>query len=192
MGQYYRPVSLDTMEHLSPYAFDNGAKLMEHSYIGNNYVAAVELLLIEGGRWDKHRIVWAGDYADGEKLDSPLFHKKEHSAEDAEGYNLYELLDDSKELSFLITASPTDHIYLVNFDKKEYVDKTKIPNIAGWSEPTQINPLPLLTAEGNGRGVGDFRGEDPNELIGSWARNRIGLRNAIPEGFTEVIFDLKE
>ncbi len=191
MGQYYRPVSLDTMEHLSPYAFDNGAKLMEHSYIGNNYVAAVELLLIEGGRWDKHRIVWAGDYADGEKLDSPLFQKKEYPDENDPGANIYSLLDDSKELSFLITASPSDHIYLVNFDKKQYVDKTKVPNLPGWDEPTQIHPLPLLTAEG-GSGNGDYRGEDPNELIGSWARNRIGLRNAIPEGFTEVIFDLKE
>jgi hypothetical protein len=36
------------MDYVSSYDYDNGAKLMEHSYIGNN-VEAVEFLLINDG-----------------------------------------------------------------------------------------------------------------------------------------------
>lgn len=191
MGQYYHPVSLDTMEHLYSHDFDNGLKLMEHSYVGNNFVSAVEMLLIEGGRWDKHQIVWAGDYADGELPGTPLYGI---NPESERPFTIQDHLEDSKKLRFLIEGIPADHIYLINFDKKQYVDKTKIPVGGNWGEdePFYIHPLPLLTAEGNGRGGGDFRGADPKGLIGSWARNRLGLRNAIPEGFTEVIFDLVE
>jgi hypothetical protein len=58
----------------------------------------------------------------------------------------------------------------------------------------------LLTCEGNDRGGGDFRvDENANqgnvELIGSWARNKIGVafkKTDIPKGFKEVKFDLVE
>ena len=41
MGQYYEAVSIDKKEFLESYDYGNGAKLMEHSYIGNFFVAAV-------------------------------------------------------------------------------------------------------------------------------------------------------
>lgn len=189
MGQYYKAVNLDKKEFLRP----DWLKLMEHSWIENDNVQSIELLLIEGGPWDKCRIVWAGDYADNEKEGTEFFkHNSEAVTEDnpTGETNIYGQCEDFVQLKFLIEAIPKDHIYLVNFDKKEYVDKTKL---TATSDPDYIlHPLPLLTCEGNGRGGGDFRGEDPKGLIGSWARNCIGLRNAIPEGFTELIFDLVE
>ena len=103
MGQYYKPVNIDTMECLKSWDYGNGSKLMEHSYIGNNFVEAVEMLLLPGARWDMARLVWAGDYADNEE-DTDI--------------NLYEMANDSLEM--LIEACPPDHHYLVNFDKKEY------------------------------------------------------------------------
>lgn len=198
MGQYFKPVSLDTMEFLRSWSYECGAKLMEHSWITNNFVEAVEMLLIENGRWDKHRIVWTGDYADPEDISSEFWKQniKYFSGKGVQlnDRNISNLLDDSRELKFLIEAIPADHYYLVNFDKMLYVDKRKVSYHDTWNDgtPMQIHPLPLLTAEGNGNGGGDFNGEDPKKLIGSWARNRIGLRNAIPEGFTELIFDLVE
>ena len=51
----------------------------------------------------------------------------------------------------------------------------------GW----QIHPLPLLTAEGNGRGGGDYHGTNM-EMVGAWARCRLGLVKEVPEGFTEI------
>lgn len=176
MGQYYVAVNVDDMEHVEPHQYNNGAKLMEHSYIGNNFVEAVEFLLIDTGedksRWSGKRIVWAGDYAD---------------AEPNEGENLYSLVGD-KGLQMLIEAIPSDYKYLVNIDKKEYVDKTECPNYYNESEFC-INPLPLLTADGNGRGGGDYHNE--HEYVGVWAKNRISLMKEVPEGYVKIKPDFK-
>ena len=64
MGQYYIAANIDKEECASSYDFDNGAKLMEHSWRGNNYVGFVEMLLMPGNSWHKNKIVWAGDYMD--------------------------------------------------------------------------------------------------------------------------------
>lgn len=67
MGQYYKPIILDEngdIEHwMLCYDFDSGAKLMEHSWLGNRFVAAFESLLAQEA---PRRVVWAGDYADAE------------------------------------------------------------------------------------------------------------------------------
>ena len=67
MGQYYRGVILneeknEVINSLCCYAHGNGAKLMEHSYIGNHYVRAYEYLL--STTFKNKRFVWCGDYAD--------------------------------------------------------------------------------------------------------------------------------
>ena len=62
MGQYYRPLMIfEDGEERSAYshAFDNGLKLMEHSWVGNNFVNAV-LHEIEDR---PARVAWIGDYA---------------------------------------------------------------------------------------------------------------------------------
>jgi len=48
----------------------------------------------------------------------------------------------------------------------------------------------LLTCEGNGRGGGDFRGE--SELVGLWSRNLISVSEELPEGYTELEFNIVE
>jgi hypothetical protein len=74
--------------------------------------------------------------------------------------------------------------YVINHSKREFVDKTKVPNRDGW----YIHPLPLLTCEGNGKGGGDFRGD--SNLVGSWARDLISVYDTAPENYKEIIFDL--
>jgi len=64
MGQYYKPICIDTKEYLNAHHYDNGLKLMEHSWIGNNFVCAVEGMLTPKGHWHNKHIVWAGDYMD--------------------------------------------------------------------------------------------------------------------------------
>ena len=44
----------------------------------------------------------------------------------------------------------------------------------------------LLTAEGNGRGGGDYNGPDL-ELVGTWARDVISVEGLVPEGYTELV-----
>jgi len=181
MGQYYKPVNLDNKEWLYSHDYSNGLKLMEHSWLLNNFVNAVETLLIKGGKWFKNRIVWAGDYADEEK------NRKS---------NLYGLAKDSFKISprekediKAIKAHNKKFPFIVNHDKKEFVDKSKVKKD---SDDWRIHPLPLLTCEGNGRGGGDFRDKDPKGLIGSWARDTISIEKEKPKGFTEIKFDLVE
>ena len=73
MGQYYRPLLFkenaknctnDTLlASFNSWDYDNGSKLMEHSWVRNSLVCAVLCKIKEYG---KARVVWAGDYADDE------------------------------------------------------------------------------------------------------------------------------
>jgi hypothetical protein len=177
MGQYYKPILLEDktnedgsetiIGHLESWSYGNGAKLMEHSWIENEFVERVESILAKRAS----RIVWAGDYADYEP------NKEE---------NLYEM---TTEDGHLHTEQPTKTFrYIINHTMKEYVDKQRVfPDKDGW----QIHPLPLLTCEGNGRGGGDYGGNDKN-LVGLWARNTISVSNDIPDGYEELLFTLHE
>ncbi len=169
MGQYYNPTSLNNLENLYSHSYGNGLKLMEHSWIGNNFVGAVETLLAAGGRWYKHEIVWAGDY-EPDEVDA--------------GANLFIL---GTKLEEHVRSS--DFRFVVNHTAKRFVDKYRSIKL---SSEWRIHPLPLLTCEGNGGGGGDFRGDDPRGLIGSWARHSISVADVAPEGFQEIIFDLTE
>lgn len=167
MGQYYKPCNLDKKEYVHTHDYQCGLKLMEHSYIGNPVSNAIENLIIPGGSWYKARLVWTGDYADKE-----ISHDK----------NLYSMLnDDGTKIQPPDKKVDSEYKYLVNYSKGVYVDLSKIkPDTTDF----KIHPLPLLVAEGNGRGGGDFHKEDPR--IGIWARNSISLEASIPEGFSEV------
>jgi len=198
MGQYFKPVILgDTPkdgEHetvkswMYSHKYDNGLKLMEHSYQGNNFVSTFEKELTRRGEHYKSRVVWAGDYADEERGLKIIHEEKEYDA------NLYSLCNDENEISPK-ECSTNDYPYIVNHTKKLFVDKNKVSDVPDW-EGTKIHPLPLLTCEGNGRGGGDFRGE--NDLIGSWARDVISVEKENPMvtsgtmDYTEIIFDLIE
>jgi hypothetical protein len=47
-----------------------------------------------------------------------------------------------------------------------------------------------MTCEGNGRGGGDYRGDE--DYVGSWARDIISVSNVVPEGYSEFMFNLVE
>ena len=167
MGQYYHPINLDKKEHLYTHDYDTGLKLMEHSWIGNDFVETVVNLLREGGRWYKNKIVWLGDYADDEEL-----HKQ--------------LDNDIKKIKPKVQQRPKKYKYLTNHTKQLFVNLDEVvKGLDGW----QIHPLPLLTCEGNGRGGGDYRGE--SYLIGSWARDEISIQKEKPN-YEELIFNLVE
>lgn len=198
MGQYYKVILLaentvpnsepDTSPEtspevirlaISPYAYNQGAKLMEHSYMGNDLVNLVEYLVSKGGPFYKSRIVWAGDCADSEK-----------TGEDS-GRNLYHIAGDNA--NWLLFSLPTDFDntklrYIVNHSTKEYVDKSK--RNADRSGLI-IHPLPLLVSEGNGCGGGDYRGRN-DDMCGQWARDYISMETDVPHGFTEMVTDFAE
>jgi hypothetical protein len=173
---------------------------MEHSYVGNNYVAVIEALIAEDGAWHGDRIVWAGDYADPEKGKTERYKDKYDGKMKTRKLNLFDLIDESVDPAMKIKPCGGKHYrYVINTNTKEFVDTKKVPMTEAWEDkngkewPVCIHPLPILTCEGNGRGGGDLHKEDP--LIGKWARARVTVSNKLPkasEGFKEIRFDIYE
>jgi hypothetical protein len=204
MGQYYIAVILEAArgagqpEVIRHYMLIHGHKMMEHAYLGNMNLIIFELQLL--ALKTPQRIVWAGDYANSEPDGDTIYHKCFLMEDGGEDGNDSELLAEGKVK--LIEKKPETilyghlvefelHPYIVNHTKKQYVDKNAIPpNEFG----EYFHPLPLLTCEGNGAGGGDFMEDDPEDLVGSWARDYISLESSVDhlksEGFTEVIFDV--
>ena len=69
--------------------------------------------------------------------------------------------------------------------KKKIVDRLEGKN--EWI----ISPLPLLTALGNGRGGGDYKGTEMDK-IGIWARDILSVEFEVPDGFNELKVNFKE
>lgn len=263
MGQYYTPIILDEdgkiEYHLSSWDFNNGLKLMEHSWLGNEFVAAVESLLAQEA---PRRVVWAGDYADPEvdAEGNPLMGSYTRDDGTVQTYeaNLYNLTDDVPDTLYrpdlpglgvrydyqwyttdrygfrvrrdkpritrtkdpevvpnverAVRVTQTSHPFILNWDKREFVSKRRVPRAHYGSErPLAIHPLPLLTVEGNGRGGGDFHCDSADfaeggylsdrcgprgnfALIGRWARDHISVSAHRPQGdeWAEIHFDLIE
>ena len=169
MGQYYYAINVLTKQYLTNHDYGGGIKLMEHSYVGNKLMQAVEGLLREGEDWYKCQLVWGGDYADNEP----------GLLVNGEPASLHLYVCEGTELR--IKSEPTSLKscnYLLNHDSKQYVDMTKLPVIAGTEKKT-IHPLPLLTCEGNGRGGGDYRGDDMDK-VGIWSRAHISVQDTPP------------
>lgn len=172
MGQYYKPVSLDKREFLSAHAYDNGLKLMEHSWVGNHFMSAVLGLLVVGGNWYKTRIVWAGDYDD----------KELHLDPQHKDINVYAWVDKYGE-RIKPSKAAKNHAgktWLVNHTKNEAVQIPKYDK-----DKWQPHPLSLLTCSGNGRGGGDY--EEDNEYTGTWAGDIISLESSKPDDFKEIV-----
>ena len=176
MGQYYKPCIIEVADgkvrviaHLYSRDYDNGLKLMEHSYLKNPFVNTVERLFFPDGEFYKAKLVWAGDYAEKE----PDIEK-----------TLYSLCDKSNKITPKKCNSASNKFrYIVNHDAKLFVDKKKLVNIDGWI----VHPLPLLTSEGCFQGGGDYWEDSPDSnLVGTWARCSISIEQTIPDGYVEL------
>jgi len=173
MGQYYLTVILaekSDKEYIRTYLdagmYNNGMKLTEHSCIGNNFMKIVENLIGPNGMFYKSRLVWAGDYADEEPDSEKNLFKMCEVKEPFEykfEYNKFEYKEP-------LVSYP----YIVNHTKKVYIEK----------KGNGLHPLALLTAEGNGRGGGDYHGSNM-EMVGTWARDVISMENEAP-GYTLI------
>lgn len=188
IGQYYYPVNLDSREYLYSHDYGSGLKLMEHSYIDNPFVTTVLKLLKKGQPWYKARIVWAGDYGEMKFSD---FAKtpNEHLALkiDPDEENIHSSVSKKNKINPDIPRQ-IKNVILVNHTTKEYVLYSKIkPDKYDF----KINPLPLLTADGNGQGGGDYRGSNMH-LVGQWAGHVISVETKIPKDFTELEPNFKE
>lgn len=176
MGQYYRPVTKIDGK-LTVYNRDvDGrytlAKLTEHSWWKNNMVNAVVKNLYR----KKGRLAWVGDYAEEEETPVP---------------RKYIWGDQSNAVGVSSTEFRLDGKYLVNYSQDLYVDLDEYKQKSqekGWV----LNPLPILTAIGNGRGGGDYYGEACADKVGTWAWDLISIEDEAPEGFVKLDLEFKD
>ena len=173
MGQYYKAINLNNSEDFRDMEFvqPDSMKLMEHSWVGNNFVGTIMNLMTHGNPWHKSQVVWAGDYydEDGEIDYYSIVPKK------GKKMKVIEPLSEKQQRS----------CFLINYSKNQYVSYAKLPRGKdGW----MVNPLPLLTALGNGRGGGDyFEGKPDFDKVGIWAKDILAIDFVVPDGFEELV-----
>ena len=195
MGQYYMPCIMaetaDGYQITSYYSHDynNGLKLMEHSYIGNRFADKIMDAIRRAGT---ARFAHIGDYW-GDYVSDNGFPNKDCALSDDELTQLCkDIWDDRytkhprKKLTYeewvkTEYVSPYDgkNVYANNLDKEESVSFLAQPEIKGW-DGVRINPLMLLCAVGNDYGGGDFHKGEGYDDIGRWAFDRIKLTTGKP------------
>lgn len=169
MGQYYKPINIDDNQWLYSHDYGNGLKLMEHSWIGNNFVGAVMALMTEGGNWFRKRIVWAGDYY-GNNTDEVPYWKQ---VEKTHPIRPSACMDETTQKKAI----------LINHTKKLYVRYDELLTTKKCGNEWIINPLPLLTACGNGRGGGDYYRHASSDIdkVGKWAGDVLSIEFTVPK-----------
>ena len=191
MGQYFRPILLaedkkTPLFKIETWDFQCGMKLTEHSYIGNPVLGAIEKIICNKPTC----LVWGGDYADNEVDNTDnLYFICEVVGENITPTSLNKVskIKIEKLVDNLCNFSENKCQYIINHSKKQFVDKSKCPYYMWQDNKYALHPLALLTAEGNGRGGGDYEGTNM-ELIGSWSRDFISVSpNKPTDDFVEIV-----
>lgn len=143
------------------YDYLTGPKLMDHSFVGNTLVTAVEVSLMPNNIYHNSRIIWAnklGIIVQG-------------------GKNLYDhAMECGNKQNLQTCISVEDYPYIVNHTKNQCVKK---------GSRGDIHPLPLLTAEINPTEFGDRYITLTNlHHVGLWSGDVLSLEKVPPEGCT--------
>ena len=178
MGQYYKVLvrkDKDSKWQLFNRSVDGEytmAKLTEHSWWYNPFVNTICHMI----HFKPKQVAWVGDYADdisAKGIDTRELHEKAWGK--ANGRSVTEA-----QISLFGK-------YLVNHDKKEYVDCTEYYDNSVTEGDWCLHPLPILTAVGNGQGGGDYHGRSM-DMVGRWTCDRISVENAAPkEGYRSIL-----
>lgn len=194
MGQYYLPSLLKTnyktskqpiKKQLCAHRFCEGVKLMEHSWTNGYLMQAVEYMLSTNKR---NPFVWAGDYAENLEGHNDNAYNLGDSLDLSDKILKHlPLVDEKSWLGMEHRLAPEAvkvYKYAINHSKKEYV---AIPEAND-----EIHPLPLLTAESNGLGGGDYYGKAGMKYVGSWKYDVISVGNEVPKGYAKINPRFKE
>ena len=170
MGQYFRPViigkkdSKKVVASLYAHEFNVGLKLMEHSYVGNNFVNTFATLINDkDGKYKGYPMAWAGDYSDEVVGDK----------------NYYDIALEQDTDENVKDLKANEYRYFINKTKKEFVDIEDCPSCK-ISDYLAVHPLPILTCLGNGRSHDYVPKEEDKEYIGSWAMDVVVSSNKCP------------
>jgi len=203
MGQYYAAIVIDASRNVTkvePGTFASFGKLTEHSWVGNPFVNAVYSLIHNRPR----KVAWIGDYSQDPYLPAEDTYAKVLPYDEYLAlFNIAQgdLSGISRGMFFKddlgIVDYDTKGFYLVNHDQSVFIDmeayiqrSTVVEDEVAWC----MDPLPLLTACGNGRGGGDYRNESYPCYgdVGTWAFSSVECTETVPAGYTEAIYCFKE
>jgi hypothetical protein len=165
MGQYFKAI-MKTLNGKNVVFKNpkNYLKLMEHSWYKNTFVNSIAELLYHSPA----QISWVGDYAD----------KNTESYRIAYNKKAQTIIPDPSTFNL-------DNKFLVNHSKKTYIDINKYKMLSKDPDGEIVHPLPLLTAEGNGEGGGDYYSESHFNDVGLWAMDLVSVEDEIPKGYSE-------
>ena len=189
MGQYYQTV-IGTAQGWNkqvyyPLDFDEGLKLMEHSYGDTDFCRKIHSIIYKNPR----RVIWIGDYAN-EKND--VYYAESNRLHESKPKSIpdYKFVwgSKAKHRSNDTTLAGADidywHSYLVNHSLKGYINLNKYYEASKINQWGVIDPLPILTVVGNGRGGGDYIGSNENR-VGSWRWHLISIEDTPPNNYTK-------
>lgn len=205
MGQYYMPTLIDhegNIKTLYSHDYDNGLKLMEHSYIGNGFVNAVSTIIWK----NPMKVAWLGDYSD-----NPYHPEEAYSSKmpHEDFMKIWNAVWRDEENTLVICPVSQKIItmrhkarYIVNHTRKcyirigDYISENRWMEENYWNNavfyPMCIHPLPLLTACGNDRGGGDYHSSTGYEHIGTWAFDLIEITDKMPKNYESVMYHFRE
>lgn len=190
MGQYYT-VLLKKGNRRKTVKSGGYLKLMESSYITN---ALTDYVFSELYEYGPHRFAWLGDYADRDDdafggLTHEQYMKEYNATQEMKVLNI----DLNKKAELRLPTERLMKMSLVNHTKKTVLDLGPYIDNARNRLLRLINPLALLTACGNGRGIGDYHGKNMN-LVGTWAFDRIELVDTedVPGNYEKTDISFRE
>lgn len=193
MGQYYTACILDKrydtdpMTVFCPHEWNNGAKLMEHSYEANEMVIAFTEQLVESTENNYCRAAWVGDYSEDTLTDidylktldpyqiSALWQmyvkswcvNKYGPGDSLERRDMYPLWDEKHPENFELNREP---VIIANLDRKEYV--VTRPNDHPSNYDWKISRIALLLCFCNHSG-GSYHSDVHADMVGRWAGQRL-------------------
>ena len=196
MGQYFTAALKKGNNIIVVEKKPRGMKLMEHSYVGNDYVSAV-VKAIRSCEDSSCQVAWIGDYALSESLDknSKDFFLSRVFGQDKKKYSdvlaMAKAVETKKnEITLSVSESEMDDYedhYLLNMDKKQFIHVRKIGDGV-------IHPLAILTCSnpGSGGNYHPHEGEDDEKLFCSWCGDNIAYSKTKPsqEAWTEIKEDV--
>lgn len=185
MGQYYTIVNV-TKNEIVDWRDMGGLKLLEHSFVENDVAVWLRHKLARD--WTGDEIIHIGDYFDDEKLKSQEYYEQ----------NGKTIEINPSEIDYDVLEYP----YILNLDKKEYIDITDIDlSIEEFSSGEfTYDSLLLLIACGNGNNGGDYyipptladdgkvRQYLNQDKVGYWAGDHLAAKDEVKEtiGFKKL------
>ena len=164
--------------------WQSGMKMKEHYGIHSMPIKAAFAIIDE----NPCRVGWIGDYGneDSDFEIAPKWYGNDvyEACWSGDEENRRGMVYGKEALPISDDWNPSSG-YLVNHDKRCFIDLDVARHTCLDGYGRSISPLPLLCAIGNGRGGGDYDGMNL-ELVGSWAYDLIERSDEAPSGYVDA------